>query len=255
MLLTVDIGNSHITLGVYEGALMRCVARIVTDYRLTEDQYAIELAQVLELYRVERTELDGAAISSVVPELTPTVAEAIRKSIGVQPVVLGPGVKTGLNIRIDNPAQLGADLVAGAVAAIARFPMPCLIFDMGTATSISVLDQNGALLGVSICAGVGIMLEALFSRTALLPHVNIEKPNSPIGRNTVHSMQSGLVYGAAAMMDGMAERIEEELGAPATLIATGGFAKKILPACKRDFILSDHLLLDGLRLIYEKNQK
>ena len=255
MLLTVDIGNSHITLGVYDGELMRCVARVVTDPRLTEDQYAIEFGEVLDLYRVDRKEITGAAISSVVPELTVTISEAIRKSIGVQVVIVGPGVKTGLNIRIDNPAQLGADLVAGAVAAVAQFPMPCLVFDMGTATSITVLDKNGCLLGVSICAGVGIMLEALFSRTALLPHVNIEMPASPIGKNTVHSMQSGLIYGTAAMMDGMAERMEEILGSPATLVATGGLAKKILPACKRKFIHCDHLLLDGLRLIYEKNIK
>ena len=175
--------------------------------------------------------------------------------MGVKPLVLGPGIKTGLNIRTDNPAQLGADLVAGAVAALHRFPMPCLIFDLGTATSITVLDKNGVLQGVSICAGVDIMLEALFNRTALLPHIHIEQPQSVIGRNTVHAMQSGLIYGTAAMLDGMAARIEEELGMQATLAATGGIAKKILPACKRNFELCEHLLLDGLRLIYEKNTK
>lgn len=255
MLLTVDIGNSHITMGVYEGKLLRFVARLVTETRRTQDQYAVELCDIMKLYCVDKKDLTGAIVSSVVPEMTIILADAIAKSTGIRPLVLGPGIKTGLNIKIDNPAQLGADLVAGAVAAIAHYPLPCIIFDLGTATTLSVINRNGEFLGGSICAGVGITLEALYSRTALLPHVNIAKPDTVIGTNTVHSMQSGLVYGTAAMLDGMANRIEKELCEPATLVATGGLAPVILPACNRNFILSEHLLLEGLRIIYEKNTK
>ncbi|MBC8532972.1 type III pantothenate kinase [Yeguia hominis] len=255
MLLAVEIGNSQITFGIYEGCSLSYAAHVVTDHRLTADQYAISLHQILDLYHVNRALLSGSIICSVVPELTAPIAEAIHKLLGIQPLILGPGVRTGLNIRIDNPAQLGSDLVADAVAAIAQFPMPCLIFDLGTATSISVLNQTGTLLGVSICAGVGMMQEGLCSRTALLPHIDLTMPDSPIGRNTVQAMQSGLLYGAAAMIDGMADRLTETLGAPATLLATGCYAQKVLPACKRAFLFCDHLLLDGLRIIYEKNKK
>ena len=254
MLLAVDIGNSHITVGVYEGDYLRLVARMLTDHRRTEDQYAIELKDIMELYHLSKFDITDAIISSVVPELTRSLANAIIKSIGVKSMILGPGLKTGLNIRLDNPAQLGADLAAGAVGALAKYPMPCIIFDLGTATTISALDENGTFVGGSICAGVGITLEALCAKTALLPHVSIEKPAYAIGRNTVGCMQAGLVYGTAAMMDGMADRMQNELGGQATLVATGGLAHVITPACTHSFILDENLLLDGLRIIYNKNK-
>lgn len=255
MLLAIDIGNSHITVGVYESESLKLVARMLTDPRRTEDQYAIELKDIMELYRLTKFDITDSIISSVVPELTQSMANAITKSIGVKPLILGPGVKTGLNIKLDNPAQLGADLVAGAVAALAKYPAPCIIFDLGTATTITALDKNGAFVGGTICAGVGITLEALYSKTALLPHVSIEKPSAAIGKNTVASMQSGIVFGTAAMMDGMADRMQDELGEKATLVATGGLAKVIIPSCTHTFILDENLLLDGLRLIYEKNKR
>lgn len=255
MLLAVDIGNSHITLGVFSGEDLVFTARMVTDSKRTEDLYAVDIHSILALNNAVALRINSAIISSVVPELTEAMACAIKKAINIDAMVLGPGIKTGVNIKIDNPAQLGADLVAGAVAAIDQYPLPCIICDLGTATTISVVDKEGNFLGGSICAGVGITLDALASKTALLPHIHIEKPNQPIGTNTVASMQSGLVYGTAAMLDGMAERIEEQLGEKATLVATGGLSSKILPACKREFIYNDNLLLDGLRLIYEKNKK
>ncbi|MPN43998.1 Type III pantothenate kinase [bioreactor metagenome] len=165
-----------------------------------------------------------------------------------------PGIKTGLNIHIDNPAQLGSDLVAGAVAANAICKKPCIVFDFGTATKATVLDKNGSLIGCLIMHGVKISLEALALHTAQLPHINLEKPSRVIGTNTVESMRSGAVFGAAGMLDGMAERIEDELRQKATVVVTGGLASLIAPYCKRSVTLIPTLNLDGLRLIYQKNQ-
>lgn len=261
MLFTVDISNSHITLGVFreEGGGFcpqpAFTARMVTDRQRTGDQYACELMQLLALHRTRPEDIRDAMICSVVPELTGVFQEAVEQLTGVAPLVLGPGVKTGLHIVIDNPAQLGADLVAGAVAAVHLYPMPCAIFDLGTATTISVLDGQGKFRGGMICAGITVTLEALAARTSLLPHVNVECPKTAIGTNTIHSMQSGVVYGTAAMIDGMIDRIEEELGQPITAAATGQLANVVVPACRKPVQVCEHLLLTGLRLIYEKNRK
>ncbi len=259
MLLTVDIGNSHITIGGFAIAGKAIentpvfISRFLTEHHKTDDQYAMAFKQLFSLYHIDEHLIQGIIICSVVPGLNDIIKQAFIKVTGINPVLLGPGIKTGLNIRIDNPAQLGADLVAGAVAAISRYPLPCIIFDLGTATTISVIDKNGFFLGGTICSGITLTLDALAKKTALLPHVNIEKPKTVIGTNTIHSMQSGAIYGTAAMIDGVAERIEEELGSPAKLIATGGLAKIIIPCCKKKLELSENLLLNGLCIIYEKN--
>lgn len=255
MLLTIDIGNSYITMGGYEGDTLEFVSRVVTQSRRTADQYAVETADIMRLYKVDMSMVDGAIISSVVPELTGVMQKAVKMLTGVDALVVGPGVKSGIHILIDNPAQLGADIVACAVAASARGNLPCIIYDMGTATTVSVIDSDGRFVGVVICAGVGTTLDMFTSRTALLPHVSIEAPKSIIGKNTIHSMQSGLIYGTAAMLDGIAERIEEEIGEKAHIIATGGMAQDIVRYCKKPPELCDHLLLEGLKLIYDKNQK
>lgn len=255
MLLTVDIGNSHIALGGYEGETLIFVANMVSESRRTADQYAVELLQLMALYHADPLSVDGVIISSVVPELCAPLQAALSQITHVTPMLVGPGVKTGLNILIDNPAQLGADLVAGAVAAIAQYPLPCAIFDLGTATTVSVIDKQGRFLGVIICAGLSITLEALITRTALLPHVGLEPPLSLIGKTTSHAMQSGLFYGSAAMLDGIAARLEAELGEPPTLIATGGLSAVVTPYCSRPFLQSEHLLFEGLRLVFEKNHK
>lgn len=255
MLLTIDIGNTNITLGAYEGEKLQMLARMATDNRRTEDQYAVELRDILDINGVQAAAIDGAIISSVVPHVGAVMRQAAAKLCGVAPLVLGPGVKTGLNIKIDNPAQLGADLAAGAVAALAICPPPCIIVDLGTATTISVLDKEGAFLGGAIAAGIGITLDALSSRTAQLPAIHIEAPKKVIGSNTVDCMKSGLVLGAAAMVDGMIDRIDEELGEEASVIATGGLAREVVAVCRRQIRLEENLLLEGLRLIYEKNKK
>ncbi len=253
MILTVDIGNTNITLGAYEAERLIFTARLATDNRRTADQYAVEIADLLRLNGKQTHQVTGAAISSVVPAVGSAVNQAIIKLFGIAPISIGPGVKTGLNIRIDNPAQLGADMVAGAVAAIAKYPLPCIVFDLGTATTISVIDSNGAFIGGAIAAGLGTTLNALATGTAQLPFIDIDAPNKVIGTNTVDCMRSGLVVGAAAMLDGMAARMERELGQKATLIATGGRAGAVISHCERDIIIDDDLLLDGLYIVYKKN--
>jgi type III pantothenate kinase len=254
MLLAIDVGNSNITLGAFSGEELKFVARMATDKLKTGDQYAIELRDLIDLYGVTTSDFSGAIISSVVPILGSALKDAVRKLTGFSPLILGPGIKSGLNIKIDNPAQLGADLVACAVAAVSLYSFPQIIFDLGTATTVTVIDKKGNFIGGTISAGIAVSLDALVSRTAQLPQISIEAPANIIGKNTVECMKSGLVFGAAAMLDGLAERIEVELGEPATLIATGGLAAEIVPNCKRKIIYSDNLILLGLKIIYEKNR-
>lgn len=255
MLLVMDMGNTCITLGIYKKEELLVTARLATDRNRTEDQYASDLLSIFTLYQIAPQEIHGAILGSVVPSLNFAITMAVKKVADVTPLVVGSGIKTGLNIKIDDPAQTGADLVCGAVAATTKYPMPCIVYDLGTATTITVLNQKGEFLGGTITAGIGISLDALSSRTSQLPHVSLKNPEKVIGTNTVNAMKSGLIYGTASMMDGMADRIEQELGMGATLVATGGRAKEVIPYCKRDFVLDDNLLLDGLRILFEKNQK
>lgn len=255
MLLSIDVGNTNITLGAFLKKELKMVARMATNSSLTADQYAVDLKNILALKEVDFHEIHGAVIGSVVPQVGAALTEAVRELCGIDPIVLGPGIKTGLNIKIDNPGQLGADLAAGAVAAAHLYPAPCIIFDLGTATTISVLDADNNFLGGAIAAGLHTTLDALASRTAQLPHINIEAPDKCIGTNTVDSMKSGLVFGAAAMIDGMIDRIEDEIGGKAAVVATGGLSAIVVPLCRREIIYNDNLLLEGMRLIYERNKK
>ena len=253
MLLAADVGNTNITLGVFEEETLKCTARLATDTKLTGDQYAISVKDVLALNGISSFDIEDAVICSVVPSVSTALSAAVSKLFSIVPLVLGPGVKTGLNIKIDNPAQLGADLAAGAVAAVHEYTMPCVVIDMGTATTISVLDKNGCFLGGSIGAGVRLTLKALTENTAQLPEISISAPTKVIGTNTADCMRSGLIFGTAAMLDGLLARIEEELGESPTVIATGGLSKDIIPLCKSEIIYNENLLLEGLRYIYEKN--
>lgn len=253
MLLTIDIGNTNVTLGAYDSNLLIFTARLATDQRKTDDQYAVDIKNLLDLYGIGFEDIEDCIIASVVPAVGKSVSNAVSKLCHIVPLMLGPGVKTGLNIKIDNPAQLGADLVAGAVGALEEYTMPCVVIDMGTASTVSVLDRNGTFLGGVIAAGVRLTLKALAENTAQLTSIPIEAPKSVIGANTVESMQSGLVFGTAAMLDGLLERIADELGEVPTVVATGGLSKEIISHCKNDIIYNENLLLDGLRAIYEKN--
>lgn len=255
MLLALDMGNTNITIGIFDGDHLLFESRLATNHQKTEDQYAIDFMDIFRLYRIAADQFDGAIISSVVPGLDRPVRHAVQKVTGIRPLQVGPGTKSGINIRIDNPAQLGADLLVGAVAAVARYGAPCIIWDLGTATTVSVIDRDGAFLGGAIMPGVGTSYDSLISKASLLPRISLEAPERAIGANSIACMQSGAVYGTAAMLDGMCDRIEAELGYPTTVIATGGLGRDIVPHCRRQIAYNDTLLLDGLRLVYEKNKK
>ena len=255
MLLAMDMGNTNITIGVFDEKKLMFESRVATDRNKMEDQYAVELLDILRLYQVDARELEGAIICSVVPPMENAIRHAVKKITGKSPVMVGPGTKTGINIRIDNPAQLGPDLLVGAVAAVSKYGAPCIIWDLGTATTVSVVDRETRFLGGAIMPGVGSSLDSLIAHTSLLQRISLEAPERVIGSNTITCMQSGSVYGTAAMLEGMCQRIEEELGYSAAVIVTGGLGRVIVPYCRRPVSYDDDLLLEGLRIIYEKNKK
>ncbi len=255
MLLAIDIGNTNIVIGVMEDDKILFEARIATDQVRTSDQYGVEIKNVLEAYGVSKDEIEDCIISSVVPPVFNSVKTGVIKVIGKQPMVVGPGLKTGLNINVDVPSQVGSDRIVIAVAALAEYKPPMILMDLGTATTIEVVEPGNMYLGGVIFPGVKISLDALTSRTAQLPGISLDKPKHVIGRNTVDCMRSGMMYGTAAMIDGIVDRIEEELGHKSTLIATGGLAQFITPLCKREIILERDLLLKGLNIIYKKNKR
>ncbi len=255
MILTTDIGNTNITLGLFDGDEAVCISRLATQRHRTAEQYAIELNAVFELKKIDTKAISGAIISSVVPELTRIIKSAIADVTGCDALVVAAGIKNGLKIITDNPKELGADLVAGAVGAIAKYPLPCLVMDLGTATKISVIDENGVFAGCTIAPGIGISLDALSMRTSQLPTVELTAPQSAIGTNTIECIRSGTVLGNAAMLDGMADRLEKDLGKPIkTLVATGGLAKEIVACCEKEIIYNKDLVLEGLLVIYRKNR-
>lgn len=253
MILAIDIGNSNIVLGCIERSRILFEARMATDRIKTADQYCAELKTMLGLFDVEPAAVEGSIVSSVVPLVQQVIVRAVERLTGKPCLTVGPGLKTGLNIKIDNPAQAGSDLIVGAVAAIDAYGAPLCVIDLGTATTICVIDKEGVFRGGSIAPGVMLSLNALSSGTAQLPGISLEKPRRAIGTNTVDSMRSGLLLGSAAMLDGMVERMEAELGYPTRVIATGGLAKFIVPLCKREMTVDENLLLTGLDLLYRKN--
>lgn len=255
MILAVDIGNSNIVLGGIQGDNIAFEARLRTEPTKTSDEYCIDVKIILDVYGFKREDVEGAIISSVVPQVLNSIKTAIKKLTGKTALVVGPGLKTGLNIRVENPSQTGADLVVGSVAALREHKPPLIVVDMGTATTMSVLDDSGALIGGCICPGVKISLDALTERTALLPGLQLDQPRKAIGRNTIDCMRSGIMMGYACMLDGMVQRMEEELGQKATVVITGGIAKFIAPLCKTPMIYDKDLLLKGLAFLYRENVK
>lgn len=253
MILAVDIGNSNIVLGGMEDMNIVFEARIRTDATKTSDEYCIDLKNILDIYDIRREQLEGAIIASVVPQVLNSIKTAIKKLTGKNSLVVGPGLKTGLNIKVENPSQVGADLVVGAVAALRSFQPPMIVIDMGTATTMIVLDQSGAFIGGSISPGVRISQEALTNGTALLPGLQLDAPRKAIGRNTIDCMRSGIMLAHACMIDGMVERMEAELGCKTTVVATGGIAKFVLPMCRTSILYDKDLLLKGLAMLYREN--
>ncbi len=257
MILTIDVGNTNTVIGGFdEKDELLFESRIATDAYRMEDQYAVMLLDILKLYGHEANETEGIIISSVVPPVTSQLKAAAEKICGHRALIVGPGIKTGLNIRIDEPASLGADMAAVAVGAKEHYPLPAIVIDLGTATKVLAVDKTGAFIGGIIAPGVKISIEALADRTAALPLISISSDpiKHVIGTNTVDCMRSGLLYGTAFMIDGMIENFEREIGEKCTVIATGGFSAVIKPLCSKEFILDRSLIMKGLLDIYKKNR-
>ena len=253
MILTVDIGNSHTVFGVYGEDGLRFSSRVKTDPLRTETEYAVLLSRLLDFHRCSAGSIEGAAVSSVVPALTPILRAAIGLLGPIRVLTVGPGVKTGLDIRIDNPGELASDLVCTAVGATERYPLPAVIIDLGTATKITVVDRNRRYIGGAIAPGVTVSLGALTRTASLLPAVALDAKIRPICGDTAGAVMSGVVLGTASMLDGMIDRFAEEIGKPDTIVACGGMAPTIIPHCRHAVILDETLPLFGLVSIYRKN--
>ena len=253
MVLTADIGNSNIVFAAVSEKKVEFVARGATVLQRTYEEYAVYLKNILFSRRISISKIEGAIISSVSPALSGIIHKAIEKAAGINALLVGPGIKTGLNILVENPAQLGSDRVVDAVAAVNCYNAPVMVIDMGTATTMSVIDESSSFLGGMIVPGIKISVEALAKNTSQLPHIALEKPDYVIGKNTVECMESGLIYGNASLVDGMIQRVEEELGSKVTPVATGGLSKFIVPHCKNKIIYDEHLLLKGLYILFQKN--
>lgn len=255
MILAIDVGNTNIVLGGYEGSRAVFTERISTDTSKTSLEYAILFKTALDIHDARPSDVTGAIVGSVVPPLTYIVRTALMKVCGVQALVVGPGMKTGLNIRMDDPSTIGADLIAGAVGALVKYQPPLVVIDMGTATTMIVVDQNRSYIGGMIMTGLRLSLKALVSSASQLPGISLEVPKKVIGKNTADAMRSGILYGNAAMLDGLIERVEEEMGMPVNVIATGGLAGTVIGACRTKISLERTLVLDGLIEIYRRNMK
>ncbi len=253
MIFAIDAGNTNIVIGCCENGKIIFRERISTNHTATALEYASIFKTAFEMNGVCAEKITGGIISSVVPAVTKTLKTAAEKIIHADIMTVGPGIKTGLSIIIDNPAQLGSDLVVDAVAGINEYPVPLIIIDMGTATTVSVIDSNSNYIGGMIIPGVVVSHDALVSRTSQLPKVALETPKRLIGRNTVECIKSGILYGNAGAIDGIIDRIKDEIG-DCTVIATGGVAAAVTPLCRNRIILDDDLLLKGLMLIYNKNK-
>ena len=255
MILAVDIGNSNIVIGCMNNDKIFFKENIETSIRKTKLEYAIILKTLFELNEISPEEADGAIISSVVPPLTNVIKSAIMMTADIDPIVIGPGIKSGIAINMDDPRTVGSDLIATAAGAADEYGAPVIIIDIGTATTITTVNESKAYIGGVIMPGVQVSVDSLASRTAQLPRISINAPGRIIGRNTIESMQSGSIYGNSSCIDGMIERFTEEMGLdePIKVVATGGMSNIIVPHCKKDIIIDQDLLLKGLRIIYNKN--
>ena len=254
MLLAIDVGNTNIVLGCIDEGKIGSVVRIHTDTRETEAEYTIKLKEIFYAYGMDVAAFDGAILSSVVPPVTESLRRAVKTLTGLDCLIVGPGMKTGMNVRIDDPGTLAGDIVVGSVAAMHFYGTPVIVLDLGTATTAVVVDSNSCYRGGVIFPGVKLSFSALAAGTSLLPDISITPPKKCIATNTVDSMRSGAVFGTASMIDGIIERMEEELGTRCTIVATGGLASSITPYCRHEIICDDDLLLKGMWFLYEKNK-
>lgn len=255
MILAIDVGNTHIVIGMVEDGVIQNTVRVHTDPRETATEQLIKLRQITDYYGLDPGSFEGSILSSVVPPVTKSLKTALEALTGKRAMVVGPGIKTGLNLRVDEPASVAADLIVGGVAAAACYGTPAIVIDMGTAITLTVVDGKNCFRGGAILPGVKLSYGALAAGTSLLPEIAVLPPKKVVGANTVDCMRSGAVFGTAAMLDGMIERMEAELGYPCTVVATGGLAQDVIPCCRRPGIILDReLLLRGLWMIYQKNR-
>ena len=255
MILTIDVGNTNVVLGCVEDGVVVSRSRLATNTSDLPNDYAMKLRQSFAFDSIDYHEFEGAILSSVVPQVNRAIRSAVRKLTGLECIIVGAGIKTGVNVKIDDPGTLAGDLITGTVGALSMYKPPIIIVDMGTATTIVAVDKDGAYIGGAIVPGVNLSFEALSQGTSLLPNISIEAPRKCIATNTVDSMKSGAVFGTAAMIDGMIDRMEEELGQSATVVATGGLSGGIIPYCKHEIKHEPDLLLKGLAILYQKNAK
>ena len=254
MILAVDIGNTNIVVGFLDKTNIIAQGRIGTDKKKTDMDFLIQLKLMLSVYSIKQSDIEGSILSSVVPEITKEVSHALELLINKKPFIIGSGIKTGLNIKIDNPKSLGADRVCDAVCVIEEYKTPAIIIDMGTATTLSVVDKNHNHIGGMIIPGMKTSLDSLSDHASQLPFRSLEAPKNLIGKNTVECMQSGLIYGNTCMIDGLIDRIKEEIEGDVTVIVTGGLGKLITPYSKHKLTYDPNLLLKGLYYIYNKNR-
>jgi len=253
MLLTIDIGNTNITLGIYEGERLGSRWRLFTNHERMPDEYGLQFLGMLDHAGLKPGDLSGICLASVVPPLTGKIRQACRDYLSLEPLVVDAGVKTGVKILYENPRSVGADRIVDAAAVKAHYGVPACVVDFGTATTFDAIDREGNYLGGAIAPGINIAAEALFLRAAKLPRVELQRPPAAIGRNTTHAMQSGLLFGYVALVEGMVSRFREELGADMRVIATGGLAEVVARETEAIQVVAPWLTLDGLRLIWEMN--
>jgi type III pantothenate kinase len=253
MILVIDVGNTNIVLGLYKEKTLLHNWRVSTNRSATVDEYGMLLHSLFQHSEISFSQVDGVIISSVVPPLMFVMENLCLHYIKRTPFIVGPGIKTGLNVKVDNPKEVGADRIVNAVAALELYGAPCIIVDFGTATTYDYIDPSEQLLGCAIAPGIGISTEALYQKAAKLPRIELVKPKSVLGRNTVSAMQAGIIFGYVAQVDGIVERMKQEFQVNPTVIATGGLAEVIASESKTIQIVNPLLTLQGLQIIYEKN--